>query len=757
MDVDLFLSPDEISIIKNAESNHADWLADFVRKNADNENPSHVIEFEIEREHVLTQMKEWWEEGKWKYFYSLIQIETDFLPKIKDDVLNQFITELLVDQKDALLKAQNYYEMAMDQYYEGDISFYTQMEYEPSDATWSLFTLAKNLAPTNVEIRYHFIGMLRQGGGNPGKLLNEIKELLQIPPINATVFEKSKPLAYHCLEEFYVDAKKILQDYLKTNPQNDNSSNGLEFLAIRIRQRIDNKLVGSEDDRRMGRIQEHLATAFDDMSDFLGSIQSLEYYEQGNKLYRAGNVEDAVVALKKSIELSPNFAESHYLLGKLYSNLSLFFEAIKEFAIAKSLQPSIAKYHFSLGNAYLSQHCHQEALLEFETTLILNPFFEEAKSQVSEIKSITSDFAVAKPVNGWTTFQGSQARIGVSEIILNPPLIKAWEYELENQVVETSPVVDHGIVYIATRNLNGSSGSFIAIESNSGDLLWKIEVNSQTLTTPTIGNGMVYIRSENNILCAIDAMSGIKRWEFEHERNLAPQDQASLLLSGNVLCMCADKLYLVDALSGKGIGEEKSEKGNWGASPALYEGILYYGIEDRFMAYDLKSQKQLWQKNNPFSGESTVGPVIADDIVYTGSYMFLRAMNVNDGSDIWMVKMPSDPQGDINKFLKSYPVISRGRVYIGAPNGKLYCIDSRTGKSIWSFNIGTYITTSPIASGDIVYILSSKGVLYAFNALNGEKIWEYASLFELQNSRSAPAICDGKLFIAWDKVYAFSN
>jgi len=357
--------------------------------------------------------------------------------------------------------------------------------------------------------------------------------------------------------------------------------------------------------------------------------------------------------------------------------------------------------------------------------------------------------------NNWLTFQGNPARTGEAKEVLIPPLKKVWEFKLNNQIAISSPIVNNNFVYIGTTNTDSSwSGTFYALDSNTGNLLWKFEPGCPLFSAPTVGNGKVYVLAENNVLYALDAISGKKLWEFKHGRSAWPRTYP--LLAGNVVCITTDKLYLIDANSGRSVFEKKSDRENSGTSPALYEGVLYLGCGTSIVAFDLSSRKTIWEKS--FGSKTTFGPVIKDDVIYIGIMMgYLIALDVNKGNQLWAIRMPNDPEGHSDSFPRSYPAISQNKLYIGAQNGVFYSLDTQSGKGIWGFEMGISLATSPIVSGNIVYILSGKGNFYALDVSNGAKVWEFSSPIHKYDIQVSAAICDGKLFAAWDKVYAFSK
>jgi len=62
----------------------------------------------------------------------------------------------------------------------------------------------------------------------------------------------------------------------------------------------------------------------------------------------------------------------------------------------------------------------------------------------------------------------------------------------------------------------------------------------------------------------------------------------------------------------------------------------------------------------------------------------------------------------------SSPVVAGGRVYIGSSDGRLYVLDSASGKKLWEFEIGADVTASPAVAGGRLVIGAQDGKLYVF-------------------------------------------
>ncbi|MBC8553522.1 MAG: tetratricopeptide repeat protein [Candidatus Brocadiales bacterium] len=84
-------------------------------------------------------------------------------------------------------------------------------------------------------------------------------------------------------------------------------------------------------------------------------------------------VDDAINAYKKSIEIEPDNARSHYSLGTLYAMKGKFSDAADEFWMAVEINPGMSEAHYNLGLSYFRQGMFDKAINEYQTTLKLLP------------------------------------------------------------------------------------------------------------------------------------------------------------------------------------------------------------------------------------------------------------------------------------------------------------------------------------------------------------------------------------------------
>ena len=78
---------------------------------------------------------------------------------------------------------------------------------------------------------------------------------------------------------------------------------------------------------------------------------------------------------------------------------------------------------------------------------------------------------------------------------------------------------------------------------------------------------------------------------------------------------------------------------------------------------------------------------------------------------------------EAGKFLKSSPVVSAGKIFLGGPTGIFHALDFKTGKEIWKAEAGIGVDAPALIFRENVLIGSKDGWLICLEASTGEKKW----------------------------------
>jgi len=153
--------------------------------------------------------------------------------------------------------------------------------------------------------------------------------------------------------------------------------------------------------------------------------------------------------------------------------------------------------------------------------------------------------------------------------------------------------------------------------------------------------------------------------------------------------------------------------------------------------WKIKQPKLLWKISMNDNGYA--GPAAAGGIVYIVDYDpaagndVVKAIDLNNGNIKWSFSYPTDKKVNYGQT-KTTPAVSEGKLYTYSKKGILFCLDAKTGKSIWSVDIlskygGKYpkweYAASPFIDGGKVILLSGgdKNII-ALDKNNGSMIWQ---------------------------------
>ena len=217
--------------------------------------------------------------------------------------------------------------------------------------------------------------------------------------------------------------------------------------------------------------------------------------------------------------------------------------------------------------------------------------------------------------------------------------------------------------------------------------------------SPVVGDGAIYVTSENGKVYCLDRDFGDKRWE-------------SALLS--------EKLWSTPSVEGDSL------------YLSTFEGHLY--------ALSAEDGSITWS----FATESGIGfvssPLVYDGTLFAGSFdSKLYAVRVGEDEPLWEF-----PAG--NCFW-STPVAGNGAVYAGCLDGRLYAIDADNGTELWSFDAKRPIVVSPLLSGDLLIVISESGAVYLLKtaaAVDSRVVSELSIGVSVQ---AAPCVQDGIVYL----------
>ncbi|WP_434359108.1 outer membrane protein assembly factor BamB [Parasalinivibrio latis] len=158
--------------------------------------------------------------------------------------------------------------------------------------------------------------------------------------------------------------------------------------------------------------------------------------------------------------------------------------------------------------------------------------------------------------------------------------------------------------------------------------------------------------------------------------------------------------------------------------------------------------KQIWQHQiGDGVGQyfSRLSPAVGYDKIFAADRDGkVYALNSETGKKLWEVNL-----GEENPALLSGGLtLSYGKVFIGSENGYVIALDEETGETKWKTQVNGEVLAKPLADEGMVVVNTSRGTLVALDAETGEQKWRIGN--EVPNltlrGDSAPVTVGGGVF-----------
>ncbi|UCD64997.1 MAG: PQQ-binding-like beta-propeller repeat protein [Candidatus Zixiibacteriota bacterium] len=235
----------------------------------------------------------------------------------------------------------------------------------------------------------------------------------------------------------------------------------------------------------------------------------------------------------------------------------------------------------------------------------------------------------------------------------------------------------------------------------SGKELWRRRVGDASPGLIVVDDRLV-VGASDGVLLALEPQTGNLIWHFRGDcRFLAPASSAA----GKVL-QPGDNgyLYALSVRDGRELFRSRLD-GPLVNPVAVAERI--YATDASGMVYCLDTSKGdiIWQTQ--LKGPVWTSPAVADGRVFVGhSAGELVALDAALGHILWKF--------DAVDVIKASAVVAGKYVVVATMTGKLYSLEAASGQVVAEREIDGAISTAPVTDGERVYVASDKGLIACF-------------------------------------------
>jgi outer membrane protein assembly factor BamB len=281
---------------------------------------------------------------------------------------------------------------------------------------------------------------------------------------------------------------------------------------------------------------------------------------------------------------------------------------------------------------------------------------------------------------------------------------------------------DNGRIF-ATNGL----GYVAALDERNGGLIWKVRPGGPLRGAPSIGNGALYVISEDNQIYSLSETDGSTNWSQAASLEIAglfgsasPAVGQGTVVAGfssgelNAYLYENGRQVWSDALQRTSIRISVSTLSDIDADPVIDSGQVFaVGQGGRMVALDIVTGQRLWELN--IAGIDT--PWVAGDWVFviTDQDKVLCISRAN-GHIRWINQLPQfeKPKSKKGELDYSGPILAGGRLIITSTSGSIISIDPITGRFENQISVGAPISLAPVVANSTLYILDDRGRLSAY-------------------------------------------
>jgi eukaryotic-like serine/threonine-protein kinase len=357
--------------------------------------------------------------------------------------------------------------------------------------------------------------------------------------------------------------------------------------------------------------------------------------------------------------------------------------------------------------------------------------------------------------NGWPTFGYDPEHSGMYPSPETASPLRGhlvWQQNLEGAFF-SAPVLSNDVIYAGST----SGGSLLALNAQSGSLIWKANIGQDLNDmTPVVVGRVVFVAANSTWLLALDAAHGKVLWRTNLNEVIK---SAPTYASGLVLVNASATTYALDARTGLVRWRFHETGSGWptSASPTVQGQLVYVaqGTKPIVYALNLATGKQVWAyavaANNNTRLIST--PVVAGPDIVAGTWDGrLFALNALSGALAWTYNVNAAlPRGAAPDGIAGSPAASNGVVYMGTYDGDVLALDVQTGRLLWARIIDAPILGVPVLLGATLYV-SGGQTLFALSAKSGTPRWHLA----LGDVRSDLALGQNRLYAATVQGYIYA-
>jgi outer membrane protein assembly factor BamB/predicted MPP superfamily phosphohydrolase len=308
----------------------------------------------------------------------------------------------------------------------------------------------------------------------------------------------------------------------------------------------------------------------------------------------------------------------------------------------------------------------------------------------------------------------------VNKIYSNRSVVAEWA---DSASIFSGPCLVNDTILVYGNSL----GYITAMSTISKKIRWQKKISGPVYSTPLTLNGMLVLGTMDGSVIGLDALSGKQVWAVKTGRPILAEGIAE---DGFAYIGGGDRsFYKIDIQTGKIIWQFTGVDGLIQGKPAISDSSVVFGAWDRHLyCLDKTTGSLRWKWNNGKPQElyspGNIFPVCSKNRVFiVAPDRFMTAIDLSTGNEIWRTNrhqvresMGASPDGSL--------------VYAKLMNDTLIAVSASENfpETLWTVDVGFGYEHNPCpvtATGDMVIVGTRNGILIAIDPDTKKVIWKY--------------------------------
>lgn len=268
-----------------------------------------------------------------------------------------------------------------------------------------------------------------------------------------------------------------------------------------------------------------------------------------------------------------------------------------------------------------------------------------------------------------------------------------------------------GNIYFGTEN-----GEVVALNAETGQLSWRVQVPGEVLVSPAVGDGFVVAKLGTGALVGLSSDNGEQRWIFENEQpplTLRGTGEPVIDSGGVVYGTASGRVGVLIVDRGFQAWEENiaMPKGSTDlsrlvdvdAKPIVIAGTIYsIAFNGELHALDLRTGQQLWKRDYASFRNMTVQGTV---LYLVDSVGRIHAVDRRNGTELWS-------QTGLHRHFLTGPAVYKDYLVVGDNKGNLHWLDRNSGDFVarQSFDSSGFFR-EPVSNNEVLVISTRDGEL----------------------------------------------